>query len=973
MQSPNDIPPSAAGAAPAGDSPVGSPRGEPPPEPRPTATATVTGRRRRATRSSVLLADRLATGIITGGGVMVVGAVLLIGVFLVGQVAPLFSGAEVTALPPAKPAGFPAGEDVLFADFDEHLTQIAVLGRDGVLRIVAGLAKERADGPESLSAAPVATVPVFPADRKVTAVARSASGGHTAVAFEDGSLKFGKIDFKTEVLPRDAAPPEAHALAVGGRTVVAGRVVERLPGDLWRTVEPVVEMKDVAGLRDADGPGNHPVAAMDVRASAVLIGAGGEALLISVTEKKPLVGKPRTIQTSRPLALKSRTAPPKFVQMDEFETRLFVGWADGIVQRYDIRSGGGKLVETFRATESGNTLNDMRFLVGGQSLATCDSAGAVTVWFTVPAEGESGSATPADVQPTGEPAATPDGYRTVAAHRLAPQGSAVTAATASPRDKTLVTGAADGSVWMRYSTSEKTLAALEGVKGPVRAVSVSPRNDALLALGSDGRLHVWRLANAFPEVTFATVFTPVWYEGYPRPKGMTDCTWQTTVNAGGEAKFSLVPLIFGTLKGTIYAMLLAVPLAVGAALYTSEFLSPSMRSAIKPGIEMMASLPSVVLGFIAALVAAPFIEESLLGVLLVPVLCPLGCMVAGHLWQGLPQEAIKGLGRSDPLTGAFLLFAAALGWGLSAAGSWDTAVPAVAGAALLLGLCVMARGNGPLPAVVPLVLLCAWVALRLGPTAEAWLLGGDYRAWLERRTGTGRPLTAVLALPFAAALAWVLVRRFVEPLLPGGRSRGVPRPVAAAAEVLKLGAVAVAAVVLSAAAAYAVDAAGWDLRGPLLGTYAQRNTLVVSFLMGFAVIPIIYTISEDAMNAVPEHLRSASLACGATPWQTAIRVVLPTAMSGIFSAVMVGLGRAVGETMIVVMATGNTPLIDVNPFNGFKALSAAIAVELPEAERGGTLYRMLFLAGLTLFVMTFVINTAAEIVRERFRRRAFQL
>jgi phosphate transport system permease protein len=166
---------------------------------------------------------------------------------------------------------------------------------------------------------------------------------------------------------------------------------------------------------------------------------------------------------------------------------------------------------------------------------------------------------------------------------------------------------------------------------------------------------------------------------------------------------------------------------------------------------------------------------------------------------------------------------------------------------------------------------------------------------------------------------------------------------------------------------------GVDARGGLVDTYVQRNTLVVGFAMGFAVIPLIYTIAEDALNAVPEHLRAASLGCGATPWQTAVYVVLPTALSGVFSAVMIGMGRAVGETMIVVMAAGNTPILDWNIFNGLRALSATIAVELPEAVKDGTLYRVLFLSGLVLFAMTFVINTVAEIVRLRFRKRATQL
>jgi phosphate transport system permease protein len=176
-----------------------------------------------------------------------------------------------------------------------------------------------------------------------------------------------------------------------------------------------------------------------------------------------------------------------------------------------------------------------------------------------------------------------------------------------------------------------------------------------------------------------------------------------------------------------------------------------------------------------------------------------------------------------------------------------------------------------------------------------------------------------------------------------------------------------------------LSAAGLDVRkplplvGPVMDTYDQRNALVVGFVMGFAIIPIIYTIAEDALSTVPEHLRSASLGAGATPWQTAVRIIIPTAMSGLFGAMMIGLGRAVGETMIVLMALGNTPVMDLNIFNGARTLAANIAVELPEAPQGETHYRTLFLAALTLFAMTFVINTVAEGVRLRFRKRAYQL
>jgi phosphate transport system permease protein len=263
------------------------------------------------------------------------------------------------------------------------------------------------------------------------------------------------------------------------------------------------------------------------------------------------------------------------------------------------------------------------------------------------------------------------------------------------------------------------------------------------------------------------------------------------------------------------------------------------------------------------------------------------------------------------------------------------------------------------------------LALEAGAAVEDLLFGGSLRAWLDG-TGSARPLLFVLLLPAAyAAAAWSAWRALGERW--ERRMRELPRRRAAWLQLARWLGISAAALALAFAAASGLAAAGLDLRGGIVGTYVQRNTFVVAFAMGFAVIPIIYTIAEDAMSAVPAHLRAASLACGATPWQTAIRIVVPTAMSGIFAAVMIGMGRAVGETMIVVMAAGNTPILDWNVFNGLRALSANIAVELPEAVEGGSLYRMLFLAALTLFAMTFAVNTLAELVRLRFRRRASEL
>jgi len=275
-------------------------------------------------------------------------------------------------------------------------------------------------------------------------------------------------------------------------------------------------------------------------------------------------------------------------------------------------------------------------------------------------------------------------------------------------------------------------------------------------------------------------------------------------------------------------------------------------------------------------------------------------------------------------------------------------------------------------ATVLVVLLAIYGAVKLGDSFEAVFFMGDFKAWVNGDVGGPEPMLFLLALPLCFLAVSLLVSRFY------GRSfglllRGLSQFSAALLEIGRWVATVVVAGVCSLGIAKALGLMGVDMRGTFVDTYVQRNTLIVGFAMGFAVIPIIYTIAEDALNAVPEHLRAASLGCGATPWQTAIYVVLPTAISGVFSAIMIGMGRAVGETMIVVMATGNTPIIDMNIFNGLRALSATIAVELPEAVKGGTLYRILFLSGLVLFAMTFVINTVAEIIRLRFRKRAMQL
>ncbi|HHN78239.1 MAG TPA: ABC transporter permease subunit, partial [Phycisphaerales bacterium] len=455
----------------------------------------------------------------------------------------------------------------------------------------------------------------------------------------------------------------------------------------------------------------------------------------------------------------------------------------------------------------------------------------------------------------------------------------------------------------------------------VALAAASPDSRAVCVIDDSGRAVVSSVEPGHVEVSMRTLFGKVLYEGYDEPAYV----YQSTGSTQAEPKFSLIPLIFGTMKATIVAMFVAVPLAVLAAIYSSEFLHRDVRRYVKPTIELLASLPSVVLGFIAAMVVAPFVRDQLPRLMTFALIGPLAVVFAAHAWRAARGGARTEWGR----VGRFALIAAAVLLG--------AAVSIPAGTLLEHSLFGRAGGGS----------IINWLNEGTGPATPGWFV-----VLLI-------PVIAVMLVVDAAVLGPVW-RRF---------SRDAPGRRACLIELGRL----VINLTVSLGAAYALasvlDSAGFDPRHSIFGPFSQRNTLVVGLIMGVAVVPIIYTISEDAIHAVPGRLRSASLGVGATPWQTALRVVLPVAGSGVFSAVMIGLGRAVGETMIVLMATGNTPEMSMNIFSGFRTLAANIAVELPEAPAGGTHYRVLFLCGLVLFAMTLIINTTAEVVRQHFRKR----
>jgi phosphate transport system permease protein len=861
--------------------------------------------RRRVSRFSVRLGEFLSRWLITVGGIGTIAAVIAVGVFLVWVAAPLFRPITVTLGKPV-PVAAP-GTRLLRFGADEYQLLGWSIYADGTLQVV------RLDTGKELDRRKL-----FEGDAKLTACSPPGDTADIAFGFDDGTVRVGRVRFQTTYPKEEEVDDKVRALAPGETAEYRGGLVLRQSdrelrlqaievegGDAVKLDNTAaVELIDLSmGGDEEDSAGFLSYLAADGKLHTHAVKRG-----VSLATGNPVL----KVEASGELALPARDGhgKPAHLLAAGIGDSVFVAWDDGHCARVQARNvEEPKVAEEFHFTNGGAKLTALAFLIGKATLLAGDDTGRVRAWFAV---------NKAD-------AATGDRQVMVAAHDLGSLGSPVTSIATSGRSRMAAAGAESGHFRLVYVTSENDLADLAAPDGaPVRALLIAPKDNAVLVRTTDSIVTAAIDTSHFhPEITPASLFLPVWYEGYDRPRHV----WQTTGGDSYEPKYGFWPLVFGTLKATFYSLLMGVPLALLAAVYTSEFLHPRAKAVVKPTVEMMASLPSVVLGFLSALVLAPFVESWLAAVLAAVVTVPGAFVLGGYVWQLLPEKVGLRLARYR-----FVFVAAVLPLGLAA-------------------------------------------AALVGPVLERLLFAGDLKAWLDGKGAAGgdpTPGTFVLLAPVAALVTFVLLVQFVNPLLRPTVMR-LGRLENGLIELVKFAAAAVFVVAAAYASALLLTAAGFDPRGSVVGTYVQRNALIVGFMMGFAIIPIIFTIAEDALSAVPEHLRSASLGCGATPWQTATRVIIPTAMSGLFSAVMVGLGRAVGETMIVLMGTGNTPLMDFNIFNGFKTLSANIATEMPDAVVGSTHYRTLFLCALVLFAMTFVLNTVAEVIRQRFRRRAFQL
>ena len=722
--------------------------------------------------------DKLASVSVTAGGILVLVALLLIFFYLLYVVKPIFESATITS--------------------HSELT-LPVKGKTALLGVndqnQIGYRFSHEGNVDFFSLDSASGYPVGSSIKQVTLP-------------EVATTIAGNGQSKRQI---------AYGFANGTALVLQPDFVVTFPNDK-RVIEPTIKypMGDKPIVVDEQGKAIEHLAyeAGNARVLFAAVTADGRAVLTA------RVGEENFLSGEVEWQTKHFTLPALSGKVDQVlltpDMRYLLARSGNLLSVFDIRNLDNiSLRSAIQINAKGANVTELALLSGASSLLVANDNGVISQWFEVVRDGERQFTFIRDFKADG------------AVRTLAPEYSR----------KGFMALTGDNNVEIFHTTGNTRL--LDEVVGDRRidTLAISPRNNGLLVEAGE-RFHFFNVKNSHPEVTWSALWQKVWYEGYPEPQFV----WQSTSASDDfEAKLSLVPLAFGTLKAAFYAMLFAVPLALAGAIFAGYFMSPGMRKVVKPTVEIMAALPTVILGFLAGLWLAPMIEQHLPGVFLLLIALPLSMLVAAFGWYKLPRRIKEAVPD---------------GW-----------------QALIL---------------IPILLLVGYLCLNFSAVLEGWFFGGNARTFITNQLGM---------------------------------------------------------------------------------RFDQRNSLVVGIAMGFAVIPTIFSIAEDAVFSVPRHLTQGSLALGATPWQTLSRVVILTASPGIFSAVMMGLGRAVGETMIVLMATGNTPVMDMSMFQGLRTLAANIAVEMPESEVGSSHYRVLFLAAFVLFVFTFVFNSVAEFVRQRLREK----
>lgn len=734
-------------------------------------------KRRRSWRG---VKDQVAKYGVGFGGISVILAIVLIFFYLLYVVLPLFSGASIET----ETLYQSELKDSRYLSMNEYNDVALSVNADGSAHFF------KANSGETMLDV---TFPVQ--GNAISSVAAgSASTGVYGYGLNDGTAFVFNLDYKI-------------TYPTGTQRVIVPSIEYPL-GEERIQVDPQGRSLDMLSVQSYDNQTTFAAVTADKR-----------VVLKSISKEENFIDPTQfTLDEESAQIDLNGSASISHIRLDIDQRELYLVDDKGYIYFYDVQdTEAPRLVQKVKGVPTGVSVTSLEFLTGGISILVGRSDGQIDQWFPVRDKDNN--------------------YSLHNVRSFNEQSEAIVAIVPEQARKGFLTLDRSGQLGIYHTTAHRTLLVEPFLNTAEATLALSPRANGLISVTNEGQIKKLHIDNEHPDISWHALWEKVWYESRQEPQHI----WQSSSASNDfEPKFSLTPLTFGTIKAAFYAMLVAIPLAIMGAIYTAYFMSPRMRSLVKPTIEIMEALPTVILGFLAGLWLAPLVEDNLPGVFTILITLPLMIITTAWAWTKLPRRFREKIPDG-----------------------WEAAI------------------------LIPTVMVVGVFSMSISSTLELWLFNGNMPQFLND--------------------------------------------------------------------------IGID--------FDQRNSLVVGLVMGFAVIPTIFSITEDAIFGVPKHLTVGSLALGATPWQTMTRVVLLTASPGIFSAVMIGLGRAVGETMIVLMATGNTPIMDFNIFEGFRALSANIAVEMPESEVGSSHYRVLFLAALVLFMATFVLNTAAEVVRQRLRRK----